>query len=62
MADETVDAMHLIWQRMKVVVEPSALVPHAEVLKHHEVFAEQRVGVILAGGNCDPGCVRCARR
>ncbi len=58
--DEIVDAMHLIWQRMKIVVEPSAAVPLAAVLKHREVFAGQRVGVIVTGGNIDPGRVPCA--
>ncbi|MBS64517.1 beta-hydroxyaspartate dehydratase BhcB [Salinisphaera sp.] len=48
-----VEAMHLIWQRMKIIVEPSCAVPLATILHHPERFAGQRVGVILTGGNVD---------
>lgn len=50
---EIVDAMKLIWKRMKIIVEPSSATPLAAILKHPEVFAGQRVGVILTGGNVD---------
>ena len=50
---EIVDAMRLIWARMKMVVEPSAAVPLAAILKREDVFAGMRVGVILTGGNVD---------
>ena len=50
---EIVDAMRLIWARMKIVVEPSSAVPLAAILGHREVFAGQRVGVIVTGGNVD---------
>lgn len=46
-------AMRLLWERMKLVVEPSAAVPVAAVLAHRDRFAGQRVGVILSGGNVD---------
>lgn len=46
-------AMRLIWERMKIVVEPSAAVPLAAVLEHPSAFARQRVGIILSGGNVD---------
>jgi threonine dehydratase len=48
-----VKAMRLIWQRMKIIVEPSCAVPLATILHHPERFAAQRVGVILTGGNVD---------
>ncbi len=51
--DEIVAAMKLIWQRMKIVVEPSSAVPLAVILKHKNIFAGQRVGVIVTGGNVD---------
>jgi threonine dehydratase len=35
------------------VIEPSAAVPLAAVLRHRERFAGRRVGVILSGGNVD---------
>ncbi|MDW8309991.1 MAG: pyridoxal-phosphate dependent enzyme, partial [Verrucomicrobiales bacterium] len=50
---ELVAAMRLIWERMKIVVEPSAAVPLAAVLRHAGRFAGQHVGIILTGGNVD---------
>ena len=50
---EIIDAMYLIWQRMKIVVEPSSAVTLATILKNRETFAGKRVGVILTGGNVD---------
>jgi len=50
---EIVDAMYLIWQRMKIVVEPSSAVAVATILKNSRIFTGQRVGVILTGGNVD---------
>ncbi len=51
--DEIVDAMKLIWQRMKIVMEPSSAVPLATILKNKDLFAGKRVGVIITGGNVD---------
>jgi len=51
--EEIIDAMHLTWQRMKIVIEPSCAVPLATILKNREVFAGKRVGVIITGGNVD---------
>jgi threonine dehydratase len=48
-----VEAMRLIWQSMKVVVEPSAAVPLAAMLEQVQPFVGRRVGVILTGGNVD---------
>lgn len=50
---EIVDAMKLIWKRMKIVMEPSSAVPLATILKNKKVFAGKRVGVIITGGNVD---------
>ncbi len=50
---EIIDAMYLIWQRMKIVVEPSSAVALAAILNNREQFAGKRVGVILTGGNLD---------
>ena len=46
-------AMRMLWDRLKLVVEPSAAVCLAVILKHREVFAGRRIGVILSGGNVD---------
>ncbi len=48
-----VGAMRLIWERMKIVVEPSAAVPLAIVMEHPGAFQGQTVGLILSGGNVD---------
>lgn len=50
---EIVAAMQLVYERMKIVVEPSCVVPLAAVLKNGEVFAGKKVGIILTGGNVD---------
>jgi threonine dehydratase len=50
---EIVRAMRLIWERLKLIVEPSAAVPLAVVLRERERFAGRRVGIILSGGNVD---------
>ncbi len=51
--DEIVEAMKLIWKRMKIVMEPSSAVPLATILKNSETFAGKRVGIIITGGNVD---------
>jgi threonine dehydratase len=51
--EEIVDAMRLIWGRMKIVIEPSSAVPLACILKNPETFRGRRVGVIVTGGNVD---------
>jgi len=50
---EIISAMRLIWERMKIIVEPSGAVPLAAVLKAKEKFSGKRVGIILSGGNID---------
>lgn len=50
---EILQAMRLIWERMKIIIEPSCAVPLAAILKNPEMFAGKRVGVILTGGNVD---------
>lgn len=48
-----IQAMRWLWERMKIVVEPSGAVPLAAVLEHPEAFAGKRVGLIVSGGNVD---------
>ncbi len=50
---EIIEAMKLIWKRMKIVMEPSSAVPLATILKNRDIFAGKRVGVIITGGNVD---------
>lgn len=51
--DEIIEAMKLIWQYLKIIVEPSCAVPLAAILKNKAAFAQKNVGVILTGGNVD---------
>jgi threonine dehydratase len=51
--EEIIDALKLVYERMKIVVEPSAVVPLAAVLKNKKLFEGKRVGVIFSGGNVD---------
>ncbi|MEM7253931.1 MAG: pyridoxal-phosphate dependent enzyme [Pseudomonadota bacterium] len=47
-----IDAMRLVWERLKIVIEPSAAVPVAALLAHPD-HGFRRIGVILSGGNLD---------
>ncbi|MDC0357252.1 pyridoxal-phosphate dependent enzyme [Oligoflexia bacterium] len=46
-------AMRHIWERAKIVVEPSAAVPLGAVLANPSFFSGKRIGMILSGGNID---------
>ncbi len=46
-------ALKLIWERMKLVVEPSSAVPLAAVIENPAQFKNKKVGLILTGGNVD---------
>jgi threonine dehydratase len=50
---QIIEALKLIWTRLKVVIEPSSAVALAAMLAAPETFHGQRVGVILSGGNID---------
>ena len=51
--EEIVRAMRHIWERMKIIVEPSAAVPLGAVLGRRSAFSAKRIGIILSGGNVD---------
>jgi threonine dehydratase len=48
-----VEAMRCLWERMKILVEPSAAVPLGAVLSRRLDVAGRRVGLIVSGGNVD---------
>ncbi len=52
---EIIDAMRLIYQYLKIVVEPSCATVLALVLKKPDKFKHKKVGLILSGGNVDLG-------
>ncbi len=47
------NAMRILWDNLKVIVEPSGAVPFAAILKEKEKFKGKRVGIIISGGNVD---------
>ena len=51
--EEIVDGMRFIWERMKLVVEPSGAVSLAGVLSKQIDLESKRVGIIISGGNVD---------
>ena len=53
--ESIVKAMRLVWERMKLIIEPSSAVPLAALLENKEAFSNQRIGIILSGGNVDMG-------
>lgn len=50
---QTIAAMRLLWERLKLVVEPSGAIGFAAVLADPARFAGRRVGIVLSGGNVD---------
>jgi len=42
-----------VWERVKIIIEPSCAVPLAALIKEKDRFKDQRVGIILSGGNVD---------
>ena len=53
--EEIVSTMRLIWERMKIIVEPSSAVALAALLRNKENFKGQKVGIVISGGNVDLG-------
>ena len=51
--DDIIHAMRLIWERLKIIIEPSCAVPFAALLKEREQFKNKTIGIILSGGNVD---------
>jgi threonine dehydratase len=51
--EESIQAMRLLWQTLKLVVEVSSATVFAAVLKQRQRFAGRRVGLVLTGGNVD---------
>lgn len=51
--EEIISAMRLIWERMKIIVEPSSAVALAALIKEKKIFKNKKIGVIISGGNVD---------
>lgn len=50
---EIISAMKLIWERMKIIVEPSSAVALAALLHEKQRFKGKKLGIIISGGNVD---------
>ncbi len=46
-------AMRLLWERAKLLIEPSAALPLAVIMEHPDQFSGRTIGIILSGGNVD---------
>ena len=51
--ESIIEAMRLIFERMKIVIEPSSAVPFAAILEHKVNVKGKKVGLIISGGNVD---------
>ncbi|MDD4144479.1 MAG: pyridoxal-phosphate dependent enzyme [Prolixibacteraceae bacterium] len=51
--EKIIEAMRLVWERMKIVIEPSSAVPLAAILERKVDAINKKVGIILSGGNQD---------
>ena len=53
--ESMVEAMRMIWERMKIIIEPSSAVPLAAILEKKVDVQGKKLGIILSGGNLDLG-------
>jgi len=53
--EKIVEAMRMIWERMKIIIEPSSAVPLAAIIQNKIDIQNKKVGIILSGGNLDLG-------
>lgn len=51
--DEILSAMWWVWERMKIIIEPSSAVAVAAVIRYKDQMKGKRIGVIISGGNAD---------
>lgn len=51
--DEIIAAMRLVWERMKIIIEPSSAVPVAAAIKIKDRLKGKRIGIVISGGNAD---------
>lgn len=51
--ESIIECMRLVWERMKIIIEPSSALPLAIMKEHPDAFRGFKVGIILSGGNVD---------
>jgi threonine dehydratase len=50
---QIIEAMRMVWERLKIIIEPSGAVPFAALMKAKANYRNQKVGIIFSGGNVD---------
>jgi len=51
--EDIINALRMIWERLKIIVEPSCSIALAMVINNKDLFKDQNVGLIMSGGNID---------
>ena len=51
--EEILNSMKMIWERLKIIVEPSCSISLAAIIKNKDKFSGKNVGLIMSGGNVD---------
>jgi threonine dehydratase len=51
--ESIVTAMRVLWEKLRIVIEPSAAVPYAAIMENKIDLDGRRLGIILTGGNAD---------
>ena len=51
--EEIISAMWWVWERMKIIIEPSSAVAVAAVIRYKDQMRGKRIGIIISGGNAD---------
>ena len=51
--ESIIECMLLVWERMKIIIEPSSATVLAIVKENPEVFRGKKIGLIISGGNVD---------
>jgi threonine dehydratase len=51
--ESIIECMILVWERMKIIIEPSSATVLAIIKENPEVFRDKKIGLIISGGNVD---------
>lgn len=51
--ESIISSMKLVWERMKIIIEPSSATVFAAVMENRQFFSGKKVGLIISGGNVD---------
>ncbi|MDQ1332290.1 MAG: threonine dehydratase [Bacteroidota bacterium] len=51
--ESIIECMLLVWERMKIIIEPSSATVLAIIKENPDLFRKKKVGLIISGGNVD---------